>query len=97
MQVDLLIFDASPQALNEYVIPPASLAVHADGYVVLLQQPSKLMTGKLASLIGIEDVGLTMPVDGFLHGLNAKVRCQRIGQTPGKDLATGPVHDGKQI
>ena len=29
-QVDLLVFDGPPQALDEDVVPPGALAVHAD-------------------------------------------------------------------
>src|SRR6201993_1728620 len=30
-QIDLLVFDAAPQPLDEHVVPPGALAVHADG------------------------------------------------------------------
>src|SRR3974390_2220771 len=30
-QIGLLVFDAAPQPLDEAVVPPSALAVHADG------------------------------------------------------------------
>ena len=33
-QIDLLVFDATPQPLDEHVVPPGPFAVHADGDAV---------------------------------------------------------------
>ena len=41
-QVHLLIFDAAPQPLNEHVVAPCALAVHADGDAVAGEQASEL-------------------------------------------------------
>jgi hypothetical protein len=34
-EVHLLVFDAAPQPLDEYVVPPGALAVHADRNAVV--------------------------------------------------------------
>jgi hypothetical protein len=31
LQINLLVFDAAPQPLDEHIVPPRSFAVHADG------------------------------------------------------------------
>ena len=74
MQINLLIFDALPQLLHKYVITPASLAIHADLDIVILQQ-----SGELAALISIKDFRFTMFGYGFLHGFNAEVGRQCVG------------------
>lgn len=35
MEIHLFVFPAPPEPFDEYVIPPAALAIHADGDVVL--------------------------------------------------------------
>jgi hypothetical protein len=37
----LLVFDAAPQTLDEHVVSPSALAVHADGNVVVASTPVK--------------------------------------------------------
>ena len=32
MEIHVLVFDAAPETLDEHVVDPASLAVHADGH-----------------------------------------------------------------
>ena len=50
MQIDLLVFDAAPQALDEHVVDSACLAVHADRDVVGLEHVGELRGGELAAL-----------------------------------------------
>ena len=38
-QIDLLVFDAAPQPLDEDVVAPSAFAVHADGDAVIGKQP----------------------------------------------------------
>jgi hypothetical protein len=42
VQVDLLVFDASPQPFHEHVIPPTAFAVHADLNPVVFQESALL-------------------------------------------------------
>ena len=46
-QVDLLVFDASPQALDEHVVSPGASAVHADRDAMLQQHAGKVDAGEL--------------------------------------------------
>ena len=48
-QIYLLIFDAAPQPLDEDVVPPGALAVHADGDAVFDQHASECRAGELAA------------------------------------------------
>ena len=54
-QIDLLVFDALPEPLNEHVVSPATLAVHADGDVVGFECLGKFQAGKLAASIAVHD------------------------------------------
>ncbi len=48
--------DAFPQVLDEDVVPPGPLAVHADPDVVRFEQAREFDAGELAILIGVEDL-----------------------------------------
>ncbi len=56
-QVDTLVFQSSPESLDEYVVLEAPLAVHADLDVPGLEDGSKRFAGKLAPLVGVENFG----------------------------------------
>jgi hypothetical protein len=50
IEIDLLVFKAAPQPLDENVVHVAALAVHADGDPVALQGAGEIVTGELAAL-----------------------------------------------
>jgi hypothetical protein len=60
LEVDLFIFDAVPEAFDKDVVSPSAFAIHADSGILLLESPSKGLTGELTALIGIEDLGRTI-------------------------------------
>jgi hypothetical protein len=55
-QIHLLVFDIAPEALEEHVIAPRALAVHADRNLVLDQDVGEEVTRKLAALVRVEDL-----------------------------------------
>jgi len=55
VQIDLLVFEASPQPFHEHVVAPAPFAIHADLNAVLAQELCELLAGELAPLVGVED------------------------------------------
>src|SRR5215204_1134958 len=56
-QIQLLVFDAAPQPLDEHVVPPSALAIHADRNAVAAEDASEGLAGELRALIRVEDVG----------------------------------------
>jgi hypothetical protein len=48
----------TPQPLDEDVVPPGALAVHADGNTVVGQHAGECRAGELAGLIRVEDFRL---------------------------------------
>ena len=57
-QIHLLVFDAAPKPLDEHIVPPSALAIHADGDPVFDQHASERRTGELAALIVLKISGL---------------------------------------
>jgi len=47
VEVDLLVFQAAPQPLDEDVVHVAALAIHADGDRVALQGVGEIVAGEL--------------------------------------------------
>ena len=60
VQVDMLVLDTLPQPLDEHVVHPSALAVHADLHVVILEHLGELDARELASLVGVEDLRRTV-------------------------------------
>src|SRR5688500_20133202 len=73
-EVDLLVLDRSPEPLDENVVAPRTLAVHADGDAGLVQHAGEVVAGELRALIGVEDLRPAMAGDGFLQRLDAETR-----------------------
>src|SRR3712207_4789164 len=73
-EVDLLVLDRPPQPLDEDVVAPGALAVHADGSTGLVQHAGEGVAGELRALSGVEDLGPTMAGNGFLQRLDAEIR-----------------------
>src|SRR6516162_9284773 len=59
-QIHLLVFDASPQTLDEHVVAPSALAIHADRYSPVGKRAGERRAGELAALIGVEDFRLAV-------------------------------------
>jgi hypothetical protein len=51
VEVDLLVFQAAPQSLDEDVVHASTLAIHADRDPVALQRAGEVVAGELAALI----------------------------------------------
>src|SRR5678816_1096812 len=62
-----------------------------------LKGVGKSEAGELRALIGVEDAGLAVADNGLFQCRNAEVGIHRIRQSPGQDLAAGPVHDRNQV
>ena len=91
VQVNLFVFDRAPQPFDEDVVAPAAATVHADAHLVGLQgcdEPG------LGALVGVKDLRAAKAGQCLLQGIDAKVRCERIGEPPGEDLADEAVDDG---
>src|SRR6202040_853198 len=78
VEVDLLIFEAPPQPLDEDVVHVAALAVHADGDPVALQGAGEVVAGELAALVGVEDLGAAVQQERFLESLDTELRAERV-------------------
>src|SRR5271169_459577 len=81
-QIDLLVLDAAPQALDEYVVAPSSLAIHADRDTVVGEHAGESRAGELRALVGVEDVRFAVTGQGVLQRFDAECRFHRDRYAP---------------
>ena len=56
LQIQLFVFHTAPQAINKHIVQPTTFAAHADLGFMFFEQTDKFLAGKMATLIGIEDL-----------------------------------------
>ena len=88
--VHLLIFDRTPQALDEDVVKSSASAVHADRYTVGLQDAGETIGRELRPLVRVENLGLGN-AQGRMERLDAKVHIQGDGDPPSHHIPAEPV------
>lgn len=91
VEIYLLVCDGFPESFREPVVAPAACPVYADLNAVVSEQARELLPGKLAPLIGIEELRRAIADHGLLHRLQTEVGRQRGGEPPGQHPSTRPV------
>ena len=81
-KIKILIFDGPPQPLDENIILDPASAVHTDFNVMLYEQPGKCLAGKLGSLVGVENIRFSIPLQGFLKSRYAEIGAEGVGDPP---------------
>src|ERR1043165_3480937 len=76
-QVDLLVFDASPQPLDKDVVAPSSFAVHADCNVIVGERADEGRASELRSLVCVEDIWFAVTSQCILQRFDAESRLHR--------------------
>ena len=96
IEVDFFILEAAPQTLDKDVVHEPAPAVHANGYFRLEKPASEQVAGKLAPLVGVEDLRLTF-CQGRFQSSQAELRLQTVGEFPAQHIAAEPIHHGHQV
>lgn len=96
-EVDLLVLHRPPEALDEDVVAPGALAVHADADVPVGQHLDELPAGELGALVGVDDIRRAVAAQRLLQGLDAETGIHADRHPMGQDLAAGPVEDHAQV
>jgi len=92
MQIDTLVFIASPVTFDPYIVQSSSLSVHADADIPVYPHSGKGFGGKLTALVRVQDLGIPIqtgcPQEGFAH----KAEIQRIGDRVTEQVSAVPVY-----
>src|SRR5512135_310883 len=97
VQVHLFVLQRLPQPLDEDVVAPGSLAIHADLHAKGRQRVCEGLGGELAALVTVEDLGLPILGQSLLQRLYAERDVHADRHPVGQYAAAGPVHDGAQV
>jgi len=97
VQVDGLVFQRSPETLDEDVVQAPAPPVHGDHDIGVLERAGEVEAGELAALIRVEDLRLAVSSHRVAQGLDAEPGVHRVRQPPCQDMARRPVHDRNQI
>ena len=81
LEVDFLVFDASPQSFHHDVVDGSTHSIHADLNIGFLEQGCEVRARKLASLIAVENSGRPF-LQRVFERMNAKRNIQGVGQFP---------------
>jgi len=96
IQIDLLVFNRTPEPLNEDVIEGPAASVHADADAMVFKSSDKCITHVLHTLIAIEYLR-TCSLQGRFQHVHAEVRVKSDRQRPCNDIPAEPVHDRGEI
>src|SRR5665647_1727142 len=97
MQINLFILDRLPDSLDEDVVAPRALAIHADRDLVGAQHAGECFAGELTALIGVENFRLVMFRQRLLQRLDAEVGLHRDRHAMAEHPPTEPVDDSHEI
>src|ERR1022692_4771690 len=97
VQVDLLVFERAPEALDEHVVAPAALAVHADLDALFFEPPGEVFAGELTALIGVEHFGPAVLAQSLVQCFDAERSVHGNRQPPSQHATAKPVDNRSQI
>ena len=81
-EIDLLMFQAEPVALDKHIVHPAPLPIHADLDVMVFEYIREILAGKLTTLVTVKDIRCAVGCQGFFQRLNTRSGIQTVGQAP---------------
>ena len=76
---------------------PRAFAIHADFDFCIREHVDPSTTGKLAALVRIKYLWLTVLCPYLFQGFNSEIRTYTVGHPSSKDFVTVPIHDCHQI
>jgi hypothetical protein len=84
MQLNLFVFDATPQTLDEDVVAPGPFSVHDDLEARVPQRLDKVDGCELAALVRVHDLRLAETADRLFQRIQAERCFQRDREPPGQ-------------
>ena len=97
MQKDLLILHGPPQPFDENVVSPGPAAVHAEPAAPVFHCLDGLVRGKLAALVGVDDLGCAVSGERLLQNSDRVAGLQGDGNSSSQHLSAGPVQYRGQV
>jgi len=92
MQIHLLVFDRSPQSLQQDVVEAALFPRPADLDYISLQPAHEISGGELAALVGVEDFWPAAASHRYLQSIETLLCVQAVGGLPAEHVAGEQIH-----
>jgi len=96
-QINLLVLNRSPKALDEHVVAPGALTVHADSDATTFERCHEVLVGELRTLVAVEDDGAAEARNRLLQRIDAEVGRQAVRKSPRQNFAREPIQNGNEI
>ena len=97
VQVELLVYQAETQQLEEQVVKIRDIAVYADRDLILDEQDGEVCKSELAALIGVEDLRYNMPGQSILQRLDTERGLHSDGEKKRQQEQRERVEQGGEI
>ncbi len=81
LEVDVLVFEATPQAFDEDIVQSSATSIHTDADGGSFKTGRELIGGELRTLVGIEN-GRVPLAERLLECIQTEVTIQRVGELP---------------
>ena len=82
---------------NNHIVSPVAFTIHTDTEFMRFEYRGKVLLGELRSLIGIEDLGAAIALDGLTQAFDTEDAGELVRQMPAQKLAGSPVNHHLQI
>lgn len=96
MNVNIVVFDCSPEPFDKDVVKDPATPIHTDSDIIVQQLLREVHRRKLDALIIVKNSWFPEP-KCFLETFHAKRRIQRVAEPPRQDIAAKPIHYSHQI
>jgi hypothetical protein len=95
-EIDLLVFQGTPETFHKDVVVNPSSAVHADGDAFCFQDSGEPAGRELGALVRVEDLR-SASLKGIRERFDAEVDLHCYGRSPGNDVPAEPIHDDNKV
>ena len=96
VEIHLLVFQRTPQALDENVVESPPSAVHTDGHAMSFQDADKGLGRELGTLIRVEYLRLGN-AQGMVQPLYAEFYVQGDRDCPSYDVTAEPIQNRHEV
>ena len=93
MQVDPLVLQRLPEALDEDVVAPGPFAIHTELAALGFDRLDEIGGRELAALIGVDDLRPPVTGESLFEHLDGMARFQGDSDLGSQHLTTDPVDD----
>ena len=97
IQVQVVLFDGSPESFYPRIVPASAFTVHGDFDAFLFQERSPHERGVLRSLIGIHDLRTSIPINRLFQDTFTPSGFYGVADPQSEDLTGVHFHNSGEV